>query len=78
MDKKAQSGVIGFIFLVFIFVAMWFIFIGGYIAEIGQTAIILSSLTGVEAFLLANLNVFIFNTLCLGIIGFFSLGGGKK
>lgn len=70
VTKKAQAGPIGFIFLVLVFVILWFIWIGSWINDVGEQAIIDGSLTGVEAFFYANLNVFVLLGLILGILGF--------
>ena len=74
MNKKSQ--LIGFIIMVGIFVAFWFIWLGGWLSEVGQRAIIDGSLTGIEAFLYANLNLWVFIGLVLGIMGYMYFGGG--
>lgn len=70
MVKKAQQGVIGFIFVIIVIVILWFVWIGSWVRDIGQQAITDGSLTGVEAFFYANLNIAIFIGLILGILGF--------
>ncbi len=68
--KKAQGGPIAFIFMVFVFVLIWFMWIGGWLVDVGQTAIQEQQLTGIEAFFYANLNLCVLIGLILGILGF--------
>lgn len=68
--KKGQAGPIAFIFLVLVFMILWFVWIGKWLNDVGQQAIIDGSLTGIEAFFYANLNLWILVGLILGVIGF--------
>lgn len=77
MNKKGQVGIIGVIFLLIMFIVLWALWLGGWIAEVGQTAISQNGLTGVEAFFFANLNLIIFIGLILGILAFLWFGGGR-
>jgi len=70
MNTKAQSGPIGFVVLVIVFVILWFMWIGGWLVEVGQTAIAENSLIGFNAFVYANLNLVVFLGLMLGIMGY--------
>ena len=76
MNKKAQAGPIGFVFLLLVFILMWFMWIGSWIADVGQQAIIDGSLTGLEAFFYANLNVWVWLGLILGTMGYMYYGSG--
>lgn len=76
MNKKAQVGIIGFIFMVLVFIILWFIWIGGWLVSVGQQAIVDGSLTGFEAFFYANLNLFVLVALMLCIIGYTYFAGG--
>jgi hypothetical protein len=73
--KKAQVGIIGVIFLVVVFVIVWFLWLGGVVSDFGQLAIETGGLTGAEAFFFANLNLWIFIALILGLMAFVMLGG---
>lgn len=75
MNKKAQVGPIGFIFLVLVFVIIWFIWLGSFVSEWGQAIVITNSYTGFEAFFYSNLNMLIFIVLILGSLGYFYFGG---
>ena len=77
MNNKAQQGPIGFFFIVIVFVILWFTWIGGWLAQVGDTAINQDGLTGIEAFFYANLNLWVFIGLILGILGFLYFGGGS-
>lgn len=72
MNKKAQGseGPIAFIFGVMVFLFLWFIWLGKWIAEAGQNAITQGQMVGIEAFFYANLNVWVLIALVLGIMGF--------
>lgn len=70
MNNRAQAGPIGFIFMLLVFMVLWFVWIGKWLTEVGQQAITDASLTGVEAFYYANLNVWLFIGLILGTIGY--------
>lgn len=69
MDNKGQ-GPIGFIFVIIVFLLLWFLWIGEWIAQVGEDAIAAGQLTGIEAFFYANLNVIVLLGLMLGTIGF--------
>ena len=69
-DKKAQSGPVGLIFLVIVFIIIWAVWLGQFVTTMGQQAIQATGLTGLEAFIYANINLFIFIALVLGIMGF--------
>ena len=73
--KKAQTGIIGLIFLVLVFIIIWFVWLGGVIADFGELSIQAGGLTGLEAFFYANLNLWIFIGLILGLMAFIYIGG---
>ena len=75
--KKAQSGPIGFIFMVIVFIILWFVWIGKWLTEVGQKGIIDGSLAGIEAFFYANLNMWVLLGLILGTIGYMYFFGGE-
>lgn len=72
--KKAQSGPVALILLIIIFMINWFIWLGDWVSTAGQTAVIQGGLTGIEAFMYNNLNVFVFLSVVLAIMawGYFS------
>lgn len=71
MNKKAEGeGPIAFIFLVLVFIIVWFVWLGEWIADSGQQAIVSGGLTGIEAFFYANLNMWVLIGLILGVVGF--------
>ena len=76
MNKKAYAGPIAFIFTLLVFIFIWLIWIGKWLTEVGQQAIIDGSLTGIEAFFYANLNLWLFIALTLGTIGYMYFAGG--
>lgn len=77
MNKKAYAGPIAFIFTLLVVIFMWFIWFGRWMADVGQQGIIDGSLTGLEAFFYANLNLWFFIALILGTIGYMYFAGGE-
>jgi len=68
-------GQIGAIMLFIVFIVMWFIWLGAWVAEVGEEAIIAGGLTGIEAFCFANLNFIVLICLILGMLGWMYFGG---
>lgn len=74
-NKRAETGPIGAIGFIILFLLMWFIWLGPFVADIGLSTVQKNGLTGIEAFLYMNLNLIIFVCLCLFLIGFAYFGG---
>ena len=76
MNKKAQVGPLAGIVLMLMFLVMWAIWLGPYLATVGQSTIETNNLNGIEAFAFANLNVIVLYGAIIGMLGFiyFSLG----
>jgi len=70
MKKKAQLGILGFIGGILLTIAIWFLFLAEHLSIWGEDLIVRHSLTGVEAFIAANLNMFFWIACILGIIGY--------
>lgn len=77
MNKKAQSGYIGIIFMFIIFIVNWFIWLGAWLNTVGEYVINNNGLTGIEAFAFSNLNFIVLICMILGILAFAYLGGGE-
>lgn len=77
MNKKGQLGVVTFVFMVIFFLIIWGVWLGSWLSQIGVDAIANNNLTGLEAFIFANLNAWVFIGLILGIVGFFYFGGAR-
>ena len=73
INKKA-SGPIGFIFLYMVFVILWFVWLGGYLAVVGQSVVNNNGMTGVEAFFFSNLNLVILIGTTLEMMGYLYFG----
>ena len=75
MNKRGQLGIILFIFLLLLFIIIWASWLGGFINT--QVAIWLaeSGSTGLEAFLISNLNLWI-GLILLIVIAWSVLRGG--
>lgn len=73
-DKKAV-GPIGAIMLFMVFVVIWFVWLGGWVASVGQIVVAENGLTGVEAFFFENLNLVIMLFMILGMLAWTYFGG---
>jgi len=68
MNKSGRS-VIGFFFGIMAFVFLWIIWLGKYLSIVGTMAIASTGATGMEAWMYANLNLFVLIGLMILIIG---------
>lgn len=70
MDKKGQSP-IKLVFVAIFFLAAWALFLGQWLATVGQGYITANNATGIEALFYSNLNfvVLIFFLLFIGLYG---------
>ena len=75
LKNRRAIGPIGAIMLYIVFVVMWFMWLGGWVAEVGSTAVAENHLTGIVAFSLENLNLTIMIFMLLGMMGWMYFGG---
>lgn len=68
MNRQGQTGIISYFFVVVVFVIIWAIWLGGFLAGVGEQAIAVNHLTGIEAFLYGNINLFIFIALAVSVV----------
>jgi hypothetical protein len=66
--KKGQLGILSLIFMFFVFIVFWAAVGGSLLKDYGEQAIAEHGYTGFTAFVLGNMNVFIFIGLILAII----------
>jgi len=77
MNRKAQeTGPLAYIILLLVFVLMWFLWLGGFVNDMGEYAINSAGYTGIEAFFYSNMNIFIFIGLIIGTMAYLYLRGG--
>lgn len=76
MLKSKRGNAFYVLFLVVLFAIFWSMTIGEMIAGWGQRAIVTNSMVGLEAFFYANINLFIYIFLFLGILAA-TYGGGQ-
>ena len=76
--NKKGVGIIGAIMLFMVFVVMWFVWLGGWVAQVGHQVVIDNSLSGIEAFAFDNLNLIIMLVLILAMLGWSYFGGGQQ
>ena len=75
MKSKRGAGFIGSIFLFIFFLLIYFLWLGSYLGELGAQIVADNSYSGTEAFFYSNLNLLVFVCFCLGLLGFWALGG---
>lgn len=76
MNKKGITP-ITIIFWVLCFVMLWFLFLGQFMNIGVSSAIENNNLTGIEAFILMNMNLLIFICLIIFIVAYsYIMGGG--
>lgn len=78
MNSKGQIGLISLVFSLIIFLILWGLFLGKWLSEWGRKAIIDNSLTGLEAFFMANLNLWVFLGIIIGVLAWVYIGGGQR
>lgn len=78
VNRKGQQGILGFFVILGVFVVLWALFIGSWVAQIGADAIVTNNMTGFEAFIWGNLNLWILlGVLGAGAGGVFLAGGSQ-
>ena len=74
MNKKGQLGVLAAVFAIFIFILFWAMAAGGLLKQVGEDAVIEHGYTGLTAFILVNMNLFVFIGLLLAVIVYVGFG----
>lgn len=72
--NKRGTGAIGGIFLFIVFIVIWFVWLAGWINQVGEMIVTTNNFTGIEAFFFMNLNLCIFICMVLGIMWFMYSG----
>jgi len=76
LDNK-KAGLLGFAFWIIIFVCVWAVWLGGFLAEWGTRNVNDNALTGLEAMFYMSLNLWVFLGLLVIIyLGIRNTGGG--
>lgn len=80
MNRKGQvgGGIIKVVFGAIAFIILWAMFFAEIINEQCQMMIATYNLTGYEAFLLLNMNLWIGIGLFLGVLGYVYFSGGNN
>lgn len=79
MNKKGQGGILSLFFVLGVFILVWVFFLAAWLAQIGADAITTNSLTGLEAFLWGNLNLWVLvGVIALGAGGLFFATGAQQ
>jgi hypothetical protein len=74
-SRKGQIGLIGIVFALIMFFLLWGLFLAGWLRDVTTDFIVNNELTGIEAFLVSNINLWIFSGLLIGIVAVAYLGG---
>jgi hypothetical protein len=77
MHKKGQLVMMAVFFGLIIFVVLWALFFGEWINVWSQQMIVLNNLTGVEAFLMSNMNLWVGLGVVFGSVSYLYFGGGR-
>lgn len=75
MNKKGQM--MSILFSLLVFIILWAMFFGKWLADWGQRYIIQHSATGLEAFLMANMNLWVLAGLIIGVVTTLYYGGSS-
>lgn len=78
MNRRAQSviPVLSVMFGLLVFVILWALFFGSWLSEVANEMIVTNGLTGIEAFLMSYINVWVFVGVVFGTLVFLYYGGG--
>ena len=66
-----------YLLVIFVFVIIWAFWLGSFLAYWGAQAVSVNSLTGIEAFFLENINLFIFFFLIISGASVLVWGGNQ-
>lgn len=77
-NKKSQAGIIGAIMLFIVFLIVYFIWLGGFVAGVGRNVVATNQMTGVEAFFFYNLNFVILTIMILAVMGYTYYGAMQQ
>ena len=75
MNKKAQLPILSIFFGLVVFIILWAMFFGNWLNEWANFMIVNNSLTGLEAFLIAYINVWVFLGVIISIVVSVYFGG---
>ena len=74
-SNKGQLGILSVVFGLIMFIILWSLWLGGWLAQAGADLVLNNGLTGIEAFLASNLNLWVFVGLILGVLATVYIGG---
>lgn len=75
--RKAQAGLLWVIFSLIMFFILYALYLGSWVNQVASDFVTNNSLTGIEAFLAANLNLWIWVGVILGFMGYLYFGGNR-
>jgi len=75
MNKKGQ--LMSLVFGLVVFIVLWAMFFGKWVSDWGQNFILVNGSTGLEAFLISAMNIWILAGVIIGTIGAVYVGGSN-
>jgi hypothetical protein len=72
------SGFFGGLFMFFIFIIIWFAWLGGYVASVGHQQVVDTGAVGLWALFLDNMNIVIFFVAVFAIMSYMYFGSGTQ
>jgi hypothetical protein len=75
MNKKAAFGILSIIFSLIIFLILWAMFFGGWLNVWAANMISINNLTGIEAFLISYINLWVGVGVLIGSFVMIYFGG---
>lgn len=79
MARKGQVGVFTLLFLDLTFIVLWAVGLGAFVSTFAAQAVATGNLEGVELFLIANMNFFIWLIfIIVNLVGYVSTTGGNQ
>ena len=75
MNKKGQ--VMSIVFGLIVFIILWAMFFAKWLNDWAEQFIVSSSLTGLEAFFVSYINVWVFAGVIIGVVSVLYFGGNQ-
>ena len=77
MNNRGQTGIVGAVFALIMFVIIWALWLGSWINEWAERLVVDNSLTGIEAFLAANINLWVILGVMVSFMAYMYFGGRR-
>jgi hypothetical protein len=71
------QGAVGAVFSFIIFIIVWFVFLSAWLRDAGHDIVLSGNLSGIEAFILDNLNFMVFIIMLIACSAWAYYGGSE-